>query len=112
VIVAEGAQRYPGAVREGREQRAQAAARSPWVVQCDRGDHMRSHMSDTSDPAVGLFVVAYDIATGLAGAPRLVLHLAVDSPAQTIGGQGRGTQAVDPPLHIDVQVAGDFTYMP
>jgi hypothetical protein len=70
-------------------------------------------MSDASadNGDIGLFIVAYEIGTGLLGAPGLVVHLAVNTPAETIGGQARLTQAVNPPLNIDVQLSGDFTYM-
>lgn len=68
-------------------------------------------MSDTTDNPVGLFVVSYEIGTELAGAPRLVVHLAVNAPARAITGQCQLTQAVNPPLNLKMPVTGDFTYL-
>ena len=68
-------------------------------------------MSDTSANDVGLFVVSYEIGTELPGAPRLVVHLAVNAPRRSITGQGRLTQAVNPPLNLTMALAGDFTYL-
>lgn len=73
-------------------------------------------MTDTStlpDPGTlpGLFIVAYEIGTGQPGAQRLILHVAVNVGAETVSGEGQLQQAVNPPLDLNVQLRGDFTYM-
>lgn len=73
-------------------------------------------MTDTSslpDPGSlpGLFIVGYEIGTDEPGAQRLVLHLAVNAGAGTVSGEGQLTQAVHPPLDLNLQVRGDFSYM-
>lgn len=64
-----------------------------------------------SDNAIGLFTVGYNVTTGLAGAPNLALHLAVNTPKETVNGTAQITQATNPPLDMHASVWGDFTYM-
>lgn len=60
----------------------------------------------------GLFIVSYEITTGLLGAPSFEVHLAVNTPQRVVTGQGRITNgSVHPPLEIDTRLNGDFTYM-
>jgi hypothetical protein len=59
----------------------------------------------------GLFIVSYRITTGLAGAPTFVVHLAVNTPNQTVSGKGQITNTSNPPLDIHTNLNGDYTYM-
>ncbi|MGH2720910.1 MAG: DUF1842 domain-containing protein [Actinomycetota bacterium] len=60
---------------------------------------------------VGLFVASYDIGTRAPGAPSFAVHLTVSTPAEHVTGQGRITQAVNPPVDVSTALDGDFTYM-
>lgn len=60
---------------------------------------------------VGLFVVSYEITTGLAGAPVFHVNLAVTTPSQKINGSGTITNTSNPPLNIHTKLSGDYTYM-
>jgi hypothetical protein len=59
----------------------------------------------------GLFIVSYNITTGLAGAPNFEVHLTVSTPTKEVNGMGHITQATNPPLEIISKISGDFTYM-
>ncbi len=61
---------------------------------------------------VGLFLVRYDIGTGLAGAPTLTLALTVNTVDRTMNGGARLTQAVSPPLDLRMHVHGTYASIP
>lgn len=61
---------------------------------------------------VGLFLVRYDIATGLPGAPKLTLALTVNTVDRTMNGAARLTQAVSPPLDLRMNVHGTYVSLP
>lgn len=60
---------------------------------------------------VGLFVVSYEITTGLAGAPTFHVNLAVNTPARIVSGGGTVTNTSNPPLNLHTSLRGDYTYM-
>lgn len=60
---------------------------------------------------VGLFIAAYRITTGMAGAQTLELHLAVSAPDKKVSGTGVISQAVNPPLHEVIVVNGVYSVM-
>lgn len=60
---------------------------------------------------VGLFPVSYRIGTGEPGAQNLALNLLVSTPQQHVTGNAAVTQATNPPLDIDSDVWGEYTYM-
>lgn len=60
---------------------------------------------------VGLFPVSYRIGTGLPGAQSLSLSLLVSTPDKHVTGTAAITQATNPPLDIDSDVWGEYTYM-
>ena len=68
-------------------------------------------MSATLQQPVGLFPLAYRIGTGLPGAPSLNLNLLVFSPEQQLTGTAAVTQATNPPLNLDVDVWGEYSYL-
>ncbi|MBC8753894.1 DUF1842 domain-containing protein [Kordia sp. YSTF-M3] len=59
----------------------------------------------------GLFIVSYEITTGLMGAPRFEVHLTVSTPNQRVNGQGNITDTSNPPLDLMTTLHGDYTYM-
>lgn len=60
---------------------------------------------------VGLFPVSYLIGTGQPGAQSLALNLLVSTPQQHVTGNAAVTQATNPPLDVDSDVWGEYTYM-
>ncbi|KPA90213.1 MULTISPECIES: DUF1842 domain-containing protein [Pseudomonas] len=68
-------------------------------------------MSATLQQPVGLFPLAYRIGTGLAGAPGVNLNLLAFSPEQRLTGTAAVTQATNPPLNLDVDVWGEYSYL-
>ncbi|MCA1907786.1 MAG: DUF1842 domain-containing protein [Magnetospirillum sp.] len=67
-----------------------------------------AHAADT---AVGLFQVCYVVGGNMPGAPAVNLHLAVNTPAQTVNGMGQITQATNPPLNEPTSVSGNYSVM-
>jgi hypothetical protein len=59
----------------------------------------------------GLFVAAYDISTGLAGAPTLHAQLSVYTPDKRVSGLGHVTQAVQRPPGFVTRFDGSYTYL-
>jgi hypothetical protein len=59
----------------------------------------------------GLFIVTYNIGTGLEGALNFHLGLAINTVDKAVNGAGRITQAVNPPLDVRTHLRGTFTYM-
>jgi hypothetical protein len=68
-------------------------------------------MPGTDKKLTGLFVAAYEISTGLAGAPTLHVHLVVDAPSKAVTGIGYLTQAVSPAPTYRTWYRGSFTYL-
>ncbi|MBI2242145.1 MAG: DUF1842 domain-containing protein [Magnetospirillum gryphiswaldense] len=64
-----------------------------------------------ADNAVGLFQVCYMVGGNMPGAPAVNLHLAVNTPAQSVNGAGMITQATNPPLHESTTVSGNYSVM-
>lgn len=60
---------------------------------------------------LGLFLVTYEIGTGLAGAPTFQLTMTVDTPTETINGTGKITQATNPPIDVTTNLTGNYTDM-
>ncbi|MCX2546702.1 MULTISPECIES: DUF1842 domain-containing protein [Pseudomonas] len=60
---------------------------------------------------VGLFPVSYRIGTGQPGAQSLALNLLVSTPQHEVSGTSAITQATNPPLDIDSDVWGEYTYL-
>lgn len=61
---------------------------------------------------VGLFLVRYNVGTGLPGAPLLALGLTVNVVDRMINGAGRLTQAISPPLDLRMNVHGTYVQLP
>jgi hypothetical protein len=59
----------------------------------------------------GLFIASYDIGTGLLGAQSFLLTVAVNTVDEVIGGRGRITQAIHPPLDEPIQLNGRYMYL-
>lgn len=59
----------------------------------------------------GLFLVTYDIGTGMAGAPSFKVTMTVYTPEDTVSGGGNITQATNPPVNVNTQFSGQYTYM-
>lgn len=60
----------------------------------------------------GLFIQSYEITTGLVGAPTFQVHLAVNTPQQTITGKGVvSNSSIHPPMEIFSNLSGEFSYM-
>lgn len=53
-------------------------------------------------------IAAYEISTGLAGAPALQIHVIYDIASATVTGSGHLTQAINPPLDLKVRLNGSF----
>lgn len=65
----------------------------------------------TLHTVVGLFPVSLDVGTHKPGAQQLQLDLLVNTPRRVLTGAATLTQAINPPLDLHVQVAGDYTYL-
>jgi len=60
----------------------------------------------------GLFIVSYEITTGLLGAPTLRTNLVVSTPNKTVTGNGHvHNGSVHPAFELDSKLNGEFTYM-
>ena len=59
----------------------------------------------------GLFLVTYDIGTGMAGAPSFKVTMTVYTPEDTVSGGGNITQATNPPVNLNTRFNGQYTYM-
>ena len=60
----------------------------------------------------GLFIQSYQITTGLVGAPTFEIHLAVNTPQESISGQGTvSNNSIHPPMELYSSLTGDFSYM-
>lgn len=59
----------------------------------------------------GLFPVCYEIGNNMPGSVFFKCHLMVYTPGKTENGYGVITQATNPPLHIESNLQGDFSYM-
>ncbi|WP_248799205.1 DUF1842 domain-containing protein [Pseudomonas sp. MWU13-2105] len=68
-------------------------------------------MSDSTQQFVGLFPLSYRIGTSAPGAQSLVLNLLVFTPEQSVSGTAVVTQAINPPLDLQSDVWGEYTYM-
>jgi hypothetical protein len=66
----------------------------------------------TTAQNVGLFLVRYNVSTGLAGAPTLTLALTVNTVDRTMNGAARLTQATNPPLDRRMNVQGTYASLP
>lgn len=64
-----------------------------------------------ADGPVGLFLACYQVGGNMPGATAVNLHLAVNTPAQTVSGMGQITQATNPPLNETSQVDGSYSVM-
>lgn len=67
--------------------------------------------AQAADNAVGLFLACYQVGGNMPGAPAVNLHLAVNTPAQSVNGAGMITQATNPPLHESTSVSGNYSVM-
>lgn len=65
----------------------------------------------TLQTVVGLFPVSFDVGTHKPGAQQLHLDLLVNTAGQHLTGAATVTQAINPPLDLHVEVAGDYTYL-
>ncbi|WP_455926085.1 DUF1842 domain-containing protein [Pseudomonas putida] len=65
----------------------------------------------TLQPIVGLFPVSFDVGTHKPGAQQLHVDLLVNTPRQRLAGAGTLTQAINPPLDLTFEVAGEYTYL-
>lgn len=61
--------------------------------------------------SVGLFPVEYNIGGNMPGAPLFNAAFLVNTPAKTVVGSGVISQAVNPPLEVNTQLTGTYTYM-
>jgi hypothetical protein len=61
---------------------------------------------------IGLFLVRYNVSTGLPGAPTLTLALTVNTVDRTMNGGARLTQATNPPLDRRMNVHGTYVPLP
>ncbi|RON47801.1 DUF1842 domain-containing protein [Pseudomonas frederiksbergensis] len=68
-------------------------------------------MSGSNQQPVGLFPLAYRIGTSAPGAQTLALNLLVFTPEETVSGTANITQAINPPLDLDSDVWGEYTYL-
>jgi len=68
-------------------------------------------MSGSTQQFVGLFPLSYRIGTSAPGAQSLTLNLLVFTPEQTVSGTAFVTQATNPPLELQSDVWGEYTYM-
>lgn len=60
---------------------------------------------------VGLFPVSFDVGNHKPGAQQLQLDLLVNTPRRTLSGTASVTQAINPPLDLQLQVAGEYTFL-
>ncbi|AZD21424.1 MULTISPECIES: DUF1842 domain-containing protein [Pseudomonas] len=68
-------------------------------------------MSGSTTSPVGLFPLSYRIGNPTPGAPSLTLDLLVYTPEQTVRGTSVVTQATNPPLDLQSDVWGQYTYL-
>ncbi|KIH84174.1 DUF1842 domain-containing protein [Pseudomonas batumici] len=68
-------------------------------------------MSGSTQQFVGLFPLSYRIGTNAPGAQSLTLNLLVFTPEQSVSGTAVVTQAINPPLELQSDVWGEYTYM-
>lgn len=68
-------------------------------------------MSGSTQQLVGLFPLSYRIGTSAPGAQSLTLNLLVFTPEQSVSGTAVVTQAINPPLDLQSDVWGEYTYM-
>lgn len=61
-------------------------------------------------PVIGLFPLSYIISTDAEGAQRLVLDLLVHPADRTLRGTAQLTQATNPPLDLNLDVWGTYSY--
>jgi hypothetical protein len=64
-----------------------------------------------ADIKTGLFIVSYAIGKGLPGAVSFTLNLGVYTPDETVSGSGYISQTVNPPININTNLTGQYTYM-
>jgi len=62
-------------------------------------------------PSAGLFPVAYQIGNNAPGAPRLQLDLLVYTPDRSLNGHAQVTQATNPPLDLQLDTWGSYSYL-
>lgn len=62
-------------------------------------------------PSEGLFPVSYLIGNNQPGAPRLQLDLLVYTPDRSVNGHATITQATNPPLDLNLDVWGSYSYL-
>lgn len=55
-------------------------------------------------------IAAYDISSHMAGAPAFQILVFYDNASETASGWGRITQAINPPLDINVRLSGNFIF--
>ena len=65
-------------------------------------------MASDKSTDTGLFIVSYNVSTGMAGAPNLQLDLHVNTTNQQVGGGGSVTQATYPPHPVTAQMGGSY----
>ncbi|PWB35140.1 hypothetical protein DCO48_03920 [Pseudomonas sp. SDI] len=68
-------------------------------------------MTDSVQAPVGLFPLSYVIGTDAAGAQRLLLDLLVYTPERTVNGHAHITQAINPPLDLQLSAWGSYSYL-
>ncbi|AZC36582.1 DUF1842 domain-containing protein [Pseudomonas chlororaphis] len=68
-------------------------------------------MSGSTTSPVGLFPLSYRIGNPIPGAPSLALDLLVYTPEQTVRGTSVITQTTNPPLILESDVWGQYTYL-
>lgn len=68
-------------------------------------------MSQAAEANQSLFFVKYDIRKALIGAPDFQISLTVNTPSRTVNGSGRITQTTNPPLDLNTDLHGTYSYM-
>lgn len=65
----------------------------------------------SNEANVGLFLACYEIGEPIPGAQLFRAAFSVYTPDHTLSGQGVITQTTNPPLDIQTNLTGDYTYM-
>ncbi|XXX79840.1 DUF1842 domain-containing protein [Sorangium sp. So ce134] len=73
--------------------------------------HEREIIMNETTSDTGVFLLKLDIGSGAPGAQRFQIALGVNAVDKRIGGEGRITKSVNPPLDVRTELSGSFTYM-
>lgn len=72
---------------------------------------LESRKQASSNQSIGVFPGAWESDESAVGAPHLRLDLMFNAPHHSVAGHGQVTQATNPPLDVESQLTGDYTYM-